>query len=53
MKKFCEAYNAREFERLTPLEIDEYLAVAGTGLSDSTRHHDAVALGKGFPRKTD
>jgi integrase/recombinase XerC/integrase/recombinase XerD len=44
LKKFCEAYNAREFGTLTPLEIDEHLAVAGTGMSDSTRHHDAVAL---------
>jgi integrase len=44
LKKFCEAYNAREFGTLTPLEIDEHLAVAGAGLSDSTRHHDCVAL---------
>src|SRR5258708_31776929 len=28
----------------TPLEIDEHLAAAGTGMSDSTRHHDVVAL---------
>ncbi|MBI3865336.1 MAG: tyrosine-type recombinase/integrase [Planctomycetia bacterium] len=44
LKKFREAYNARELGSLTPLEIDEHLAVAGAGLSDSTRHHDAVAL---------
>jgi len=44
LKKFCQAYNARDLASLTPLEIDEHLAAAGTGLSDSTRHHDAVAL---------
>lgn len=44
LKRFCEAYNARELGSLTPLEIDEHLALAGTGMSDSTRHHDVVAL---------
>ena len=44
LKKFCEAYNARELSSLTPLEIDEHLARAGAGVSDSTRQHDAVAL---------
>jgi len=44
LKKFREAYNARDLASLTPLEIDEHLAAAGTGMSDSTRHHDAVAL---------
>ena len=44
LKKFCRAYNARELASLTPLEIDEHLATAGTGMSDSTRHHDVVAL---------
>ena len=44
LKKFREAYNARELSSLTPLEIDEHLAAAGTGMSDSTRHHDVVAL---------
>jgi len=44
LKKFCQAYNARELASLTPLEIDEHLATAGTGMSDSTRHHDIVAL---------
>jgi len=29
---------------LTPLEIDEHLAAAGMGMSNSTRHHDVVAL---------
>jgi hypothetical protein len=33
LKKFCEQYNAREFGTLTPLEIDQHLAEAGTGLS--------------------
>ena len=44
LKKFCQAYNARDLASLTPLEIDEHLAAAGTGMSDSTRHHDVVAL---------
>jgi integrase len=44
LKKFCQAYNARELSSLTPLEVDEHLAAAGTGMSDSTRHHDVVAL---------
>ena len=44
LKKFRDQYNGREFGTLTPLEIDEHLALAGTGMSDSTRHHDVVAL---------
>jgi len=44
LKKFGLAYNARELASLTPLEIDEHLAATGTGMSDSTRHHDVVAL---------
>jgi prepilin-type N-terminal cleavage/methylation domain-containing protein len=44
LKKFQEKYNSRDFRSLTPLEIDEHLARAGAGMSDSTRHHDAVAL---------
>lgn len=44
LKRFCDAYNARTLDSLTPLEIDEYLALAGHGMSDSTRHRNAVAL---------
>jgi integrase len=44
LKRFCEAYNARELASLTPLEIDQHLAEAGAGMSGSTRHHNAVAL---------
>src|SRR5436190_24153429 len=44
LKKFREAYNTRDLASLTPLEIDEHLATAGAGLSDSTLHHDVVAL---------
>src|SRR5262249_37040514 len=44
LKRFVEAYNSRELATLTSLEIDDHLAQAGDGLSDSTRHHDAVAL---------
>jgi integrase len=44
LKKFRCEFNAREMNSLTPLEIDEHLAKAGAGMSNSTRHHDAVAL---------
>src|SRR5262249_50934093 len=44
LKRFGEKYNSREFGSLTSLEIDEHLAAAGAGMSDSTRHHDAIAL---------
>ena len=44
LKKFCREFNARDMGSLTPLEIDGHLAKAGAGMSDSTRHHDAVAL---------
>jgi integrase len=44
LKRFYWAFYARDFSSLTPLEIDEHLATAGTGMSDSTRHHDVVAL---------
>ena len=46
LKRFCLAYNSRELASLNPLEIDEHLAAAGTGMSDSTRHHNVVALGR-------
>jgi len=44
LKKFCRKFNARELASLTPLEIDEHLAQAGAGMSDSTKHHDALAV---------
>ena len=47
LKKFCLEFNARALASLTPLEIDEHLAKAGAGMSNSTKHHDAVAL-RGF-----
>jgi integrase len=46
LRRFCERFNGRELGTLTALEIDEHLADAGAGMSDSTRHHDAVALGR-------
>jgi len=46
LRKCCERFNSHELASLTPLEIDEHLAKAGAGMSDSTRHHDAVALGR-------
>jgi len=44
LRKFCDAYNARELASLTPLEVDEHLADAGAGMFDSTRHRNVVAL---------
>jgi integrase len=44
LRQFYRNYNSRDFGTLTPLEIDEHLATAGAGMSDSTRHHDVVAL---------
>jgi integrase len=44
LQRFCQQFNAWELASLTPLEIDEHLAVAGAGMSDSTRHHNVVAL---------
>ena len=44
LRRFCQKYNARELGTLTPLEVDEYLGEAGAGFSDSTKHHNAVAL---------
>jgi len=44
LKKFCDAYHGRDLATLTPLEIDEHLAQAGAGMSDTTRHHNCVAL---------
>ena len=44
LRRFREAYNLRDFDTLTALEIDEHLALAGAGMSGSTRHHNALAL---------
>ncbi len=44
LQKFCRAFASRELGSLTPLEVDEHLAKAGAGMSDSTRHHHVVAL---------
>jgi integrase len=44
LRRFCQKFNARELGSLTPLEVDEYLGEAGAGYSDSTKHHNAVAL---------
>jgi integrase len=44
LRQFCRKYNERDFASLTPLEIDEHLAEVGTGMSDSTRHHNALVL---------
>ncbi len=44
LRHFRETFEGRDLATLSPLEIDEHLAPAGEGLSDSTRHHHAVAL---------
>ena len=46
LRRFCRKFNSRDLDTLMPLEIDEYLAEAGAGMSDSTRHHNVVALGR-------
>src|SRR5450631_772764 len=44
LRLFCEQFSARDAASLTSLEIDAYLHHAGAEASDSTRHHNAVAL---------
>ncbi len=41
---FRQAHGGRDFATLSPLDIDEFLALADDGKSDSTKHHNAVAL---------
>jgi integrase len=42
--RFREAFSSRDAASLKSLEIDAYLHDAGLNASDSTRHHNAVAL---------
>ena len=44
LQRFRKKYHDRDLATLTLLDIDEYLADAGEGMSESTRHHNAVAL---------
>lgn len=44
LRRFCRKFNNRDLAELTPLDVDEHLAQAGAGVSDSTRHHNAVVL---------
>ncbi len=44
LRRFCRKFNDRDLGTLTPLDVDEHLAEAGAGMSDSTRHHNAVVL---------
>src|SRR5438128_2205626 len=44
LRVFRNRHAEREFASLTTLEVDECLADSGVGMSDSTRHHNAVAL---------
>lgn len=42
VRQFCRKFNDRDLASLTPLEIDEHLAEIGSGMSASTRHHNAL-----------
>ncbi|HTI50774.1 MAG TPA: site-specific integrase [Planctomycetaceae bacterium] len=44
LRLFETKFRGCDFAKITPLQIDEYLGEAGAGMSDSTRHHNAVAL---------
>src|SRR5262245_17888345 len=44
LQRFRKKYDDRDLATLTLLDIDEHLADAGREMSDSTRHHNAVAL---------
>jgi len=44
LRLFCEQFAARDAASLTSLELDAYLHGAGANASDSTRHHNAIAL---------
>ena len=44
LRLFRKKFGSRRISSLKSLEIDEYLSVAGQGMSDSTKHHNAVAL---------
>lgn len=44
LRLFLAKFSGHPAVSLTSLEIDEYLHAAGEGMSDSTRHHNAVAL---------
>ena len=44
LRRFVETFGAREASSLTSLELDEFLFAAGEGLSDTTKHHNAVGV---------
>lgn len=44
LRLFLAKFSSRDAASLTSLEIDEYLFAAGEEQSDSTKHHNAVAL---------
>lgn len=44
LKLFLAKFGARDAESVKGLEIDEHLHAVGQAASDSTRHHNAVAL---------
>jgi integrase len=44
LRLFRKALGEREASSVTSLEIDAYLRDVGAGASNSTRHHNAVAL---------
>ena len=44
LRMFRQTHGGRDFATLSPLDIDEFMALADAGMSDSTKHHNAVAL---------
>lgn len=44
LQAFGRQFGNRDFGSLTPLEIDRYLDQAGQGMTDSTKHHNIVAI---------
>ena len=44
LRMFRLKHGRRKIATLSPLEIDKFLSLADAGMSDSTKHHNAVAL---------
>lgn len=44
LRLFRSKHGTEDFDKLPPLEIDEFRGEAEARMSDSTRHHNAVAL---------
>jgi integrase len=44
LKRFLAEFGARDISTIRSLELKEFLERAGKGMSNSTRHHNAVAI---------